>query len=118
MIDFPPQKLQVVNSWLKLQIFEKQVPKNVAALQGCFMSHIPRNERETSHQSALVGKGEGIRHLFVSCAIRYDKQSFGINQLHSIQVLVETIKNDFFKDLSIFRGKWCMNSYCRLYSLL
>ena len=27
------------------------------------MTHMPRNERETSHQTALVGKQEGIRHF-------------------------------------------------------
>ena len=27
------------------------------------MTHLPRNEEETSHQKALAGKREGIRHL-------------------------------------------------------
>ena len=27
------------------------------------MTHIPRSERETSHQTALAGKREGIRHF-------------------------------------------------------
>ena len=35
MIDFPPQKLLVLNSRLKLQIFEKELPKKVATRQGC-----------------------------------------------------------------------------------
>ena len=27
------------------------------------MTHMPRNERDTSHQTALAGKGEAIRHF-------------------------------------------------------
>ena len=27
------------------------------------MTHMPRNEGETSHQTALAGKQEGIRHF-------------------------------------------------------
>ena len=34
MIDFPPQKLLVLNSRLKLQIFEEELPKKVATRQG------------------------------------------------------------------------------------
>ena len=34
------------------------------------MTNMPRNEREASHQTALAGKREGIRHFLRSCAIR------------------------------------------------
>ena len=61
MIDFPPQKLLVLNSRLKLQILEKEVPKKEP--QGCPMTHMPRNEGEISHQNALAGKREGIRQF-------------------------------------------------------
>ena len=61
MIDIRPRKLLVLNSRLKLQIFEKEVPKKEP--QGRPMTHMPRNEEETSHQKALAGKREGIRHF-------------------------------------------------------
>ena len=61
MMKFPLQKLLALNSWLKLQIFEEEVPKKL--LQGCPMAHMPRNEGETSHQTALAGKREGIRQF-------------------------------------------------------
>ena len=59
MIDFLPQKLLVLNSRLKLQIFEKEVFKNEP--QGCPMTHMPRNEGEILNQTALAGK----RKVFV-----------------------------------------------------
>ena len=61
MIDFPPQKLLPLNSRLKLQIFETEVPKKYP--QGCPMTQMPRNEGEISHQTALAGKREGIRQF-------------------------------------------------------
>ena len=60
---FPPHKLLVLNSRLKLQIFEKEVPKKKP--QGCPMTRMPRNEGESSHQTALAGKRQGIRHFLV-----------------------------------------------------
>ena len=61
MIDFPPQTHLVLNSRLKLQIFEKEVPKRKS--QGCPMTHMLRNEGEFSHQTALEGKRGGIPHF-------------------------------------------------------
>ena len=59
MIDFHLQKL--LNSRLKLQIFEKEEFKNEP--QGCPMAHMPRNEGEISHQTAMAGKKECIRQF-------------------------------------------------------
>ena len=79
MIDFPPQKLLPLNSRLKLQIFETEVPKKYP--QGCPMTQMPRNKGEISHQTALAGKREGIRQfpskLCYQVGIsKQDKQTF------------------------------------------
>ena len=58
----PSTKLLLLKSRLKLQIFEKLVPKNVTTRIP--ITHMPRNDGETSLQTVSMGKRESTRHFF------------------------------------------------------
>ena len=62
MKDFPN------NCWFKFMVEIKKAlrsncPKHAKTPDGCPMTHVRSNARETSHQTDLAGKQEGIRHF-------------------------------------------------------